>query len=330
MPIQITGVMQPENPQNDPFRRSNLIEILNEEIQKSNKNLSIDQNPQRNQIPPIWDPQGLLRPPPSVIPHQTQLRAHLPPLPQDTSSKTSPRQEPQQHVPQVTPVQQLVPPPIQHSAEQIPHPPAQQAAVSQQQPQQQSAHAVHAEPKSSGRVDHGDAEPGAEFVAERYSDGSHYEGYKKGQARHGRGILHYVNGGVYDGEWRDGKMEGRGTMYFASGNMAYEGEFRDDKFEGRGVLYNEDPEKFEGEYDYNDFGPLENRWVKYDGEFKNDSKEGRGTMYISNGERIEAEFMEDKIHGRGVYFTLRGQKIHGLWEDDRLVSIVTITEAHAQ
>ena len=79
-----------------------------------------------------------------------------------------------------------------------------------------------------------------DFIKESYSDGSFYEGQKKGSLRHGKGRLVYHTGAIYDGEWCEGKMEGYGTLYFADGSIAYAGDWRDDKFEGRGVLYNED------------------------------------------------------------------------------------------
>eukprot|EP01017_Pseudomicrothorax_dubius_P047283 TRINITY_DN846_c0_g4_i1.p1 TRINITY_DN846_c0_g4~~TRINITY_DN846_c0_g4_i1.p1 ORF type:complete len:339 (+),score=104.90 TRINITY_DN846_c0_g4_i1:480-1496(+) len=166
-----------------------------------------------------------------------------------------------------------------------------------------------------------------EWAEEHYSDGSHYRGFKRGDLRHGRGTLRYVNGGVYDGSWVDGKMEGFGRMLFASGNVAYEGWFREDKFDGEGILYNEEPEPCEEEFDYKDFGGLESKWTRYEGEFKNDNKEGHGKLFLSNGERFEGEFLDDRVHGRGSFYTLHGERVNGLWEDNKLISLENIEEA---
>jgi len=46
-------------------------------------------------------------------------------------------------------------------------------------------------------------------------------------ARHGRGVLRYINGDVYEGEFKGNKRNGRGIMRFASGGL-YKGEFQDE------------------------------------------------------------------------------------------------------
>ena len=42
----------------------------------------------------------------------------------------------------------------------------------------------------------------------------------------------------------------------------------DDKFEGFGVLYNEEPLKFDGEFNFSDMEKIEEYWIKYEGGFR--------------------------------------------------------------
>lgn len=37
------------------------------------------------------------------------------------------------------------------------------------------------------------------------------------------------------------------------------------------------------------------------GQFFEDSKNGNGVLYLSNGERFEGEFVNDAIHGEGIF-----------------------------
>ncbi len=45
-----------------------------------------------------------------------------------------------------------------------------------------------------------------------------------------------------------------------------------------------------------------------------DSKNGKGVFYLSNGEYFEGNFLNDTAQGEGVYATISGKKIRGIWE----------------
>jgi hypothetical protein len=44
-----------------------------------------------------------------------------------------------------------------------------------------------------------------------------------------------------------------------------------------------------------------------------DSKTGKGVLYLSNGEYFEGNFLNDTAQGEGVYTTMTGKKIRGIW-----------------
>jgi hypothetical protein len=45
-----------------------------------------------------------------------------------------------------------------------------------------------------------------------------------------------------------------------------------------------------------------------------DSKNGKGVLYLSNGEYFEGSFLNDTAQGEGVYTTMTGRKLRGIWE----------------
>jgi len=50
-----------------------------------------------------------------------------------------------------------------------------------------------------------------------------YEGTKKNNMRHGKGILYYKEGGKYVGNWKENKMDGFGVLYYPDDSIAYDG-----------------------------------------------------------------------------------------------------------
>ena len=120
------------------------------------------------------------------------------------------------------------------------------------------------------------------YVKEELAKGW-YEGGKVDGLRSGYGIFHYNGGGKYCGDWKDSKMHGKGTLYYADERIAYQGDWRNDSLNGKGKLYNENPQKVEGRFDFNDFDASEDIWVCYEGQFKDDDKSGFGVLILSNG-----------------------------------------------
>ena len=51
-------------------------------------------------------------------------------------------------------------------------------------------------------------------------------------------------------------MNGFGKLYYPSGKLAYEGEWKHNSFNGRGKVYNEDPQYFDGHFNFEDFDGL--------------------------------------------------------------------------
>eukprot|EP01015_Nassula_variabilis_P029316 TRINITY_DN6275_c0_g1_i3.p1 TRINITY_DN6275_c0_g1~~TRINITY_DN6275_c0_g1_i3.p1 ORF type:complete len:329 (+),score=47.84 TRINITY_DN6275_c0_g1_i3:66-1052(+) len=160
-----------------------------------------------------------------------------------------------------------------------------------------------------------------EYIQEKYSDGSVYQGEKKNGVRHGKGKFYYADGGVYDGEWQIGYMDGFGTLYYPGNKIAYQGQFKNDKFNGKGVVYNESPVPLNGMLDYSNFDSLEDHWVKYEGTFVEDNKDGSGTLYLVNGEKFIGGFKDDMIHGKGVFQRLDGKTVQGQWVNNNLTLV---------
>ena len=85
-------------------------------------------------------------------------------------------------------------------------------------------------------------------------------------------------------------------------------------------MYNETPEQVAGAFDFSNFDKLSNGWSHYEGYFRDDRKEGEGVLYLTNGEKIEANFLNDFINGTGLFFSLFGKVYQGTWVYNRLVS----------
>ena len=156
-------------------------------------------------------------------------------------------------------------------------------------------------------------------VDENAGDGSSYKGEVMRGKRQGRGTLTHADGSKYEGEWEDGEQNGFGTLTSNKENVIYEGEWRDGKYNGTGNLYNEDAEKLEGEFDYNDFVQLKNYWYRFEGEFENGKWNGLGTLYLTNNERFVGRFRSGKIHGTGTYYLSGGKNTTGEWRENNFV-----------
>lgn len=108
------------------------------------------------------------------------------------------------------------------------------------------------------------------------------------------------DGTVFVSHWENDAFSERGTKFDADGNMIYNGTYKKGKRSGQGTQYNE-------------FG-----LVVYTGEWFNDRYNGKGTLYLSNGCRVDGEFVDGKINGHATVTNKRGRKLYeGNWKNNR-------------
>lgn len=49
-------------------------------------------------------------------------------------------------------------------------------------------------------------------------------------------------------------------------------------------------------------------------------KNGKGVLHLSNGERLEGNFLADSVEGPGVYYCQNGTRVTGNWVGNRKVA----------
>jgi len=130
--------------------------------------------------------------------------------------------------------------------------------------------------------------------------------------------MFYNDGTSYEGYWKNDKREGPGLLLSKENQEIYRGEFKDDVFEGKGRLYNMKARIIKENFNYIDFSRLGESWVMYEGEFIRGKKEGNGVLILSNGEKFEGRFKEDRIDGKGKFFKSDGAVVEKVWIDDKL------------
>ena len=126
-------------------------------------------------------------------------------------------------------------------------------------------------------------------------EGLTYEGEKKGEQKHGYGVLKLNGEEVYAGEWENGRMCGKGR------------------------LRNVRAEDVEGMYDYRNFQELGNFWIVYEGDFKDNRCDGMGDLVLSNEEKFVGKFESGVVQGEGCFYRKNGEMELGLWENNLLV-----------
>lgn len=107
-----------------------------------------------------------------------------------------------------------------------------------------------------------------------------YEGEKRGNIRHGNGVLYYSNGLLYEGEFRNGLRCGYGILKFNHIEI-YNGDWVEDEMEGQGKIRNcaiINKKKSMGKS-----SSILNKWISYTGELKGSRLEGEGTLYLQGG-----------------------------------------------
>jgi hypothetical protein len=139
----------------------------------------------------------------------------------------------------------------------------------------------------------------------------YYEGEFKHSARHGHGTMNYRSGNYYIGEWRSNEKNGHGIMYWTlNGNEKYEGDWLNGLQHGNGV--------------HIFFNIKQGTCNYYEGEFHEGLRSGYGTFYYADGSKYEGEWRDNVKHGIGEYSFANGTIQRGVFENDKIISIVEI------
>ncbi len=78
-----------------------------------------------------------------------------------------------------------------------------------------------------------------------YSTGAVYTGQWRGGLRHGKGKMHWLDGGKYDGEWQFNQACGKGKFFHTDGDT-FDGEWLNNKANGFGTYSNVKGANYEG------------------------------------------------------------------------------------
>ena len=97
------------------------------------------------------------------------------------------------------------------------------------------------------------------------------------------------------GQHKNDEITGFGviTWYRKDGSTVsiYEGNLKSFKFHGHGKKTT-----FDGD----------GKKIIWEGEYKNSKKNGKGVLIYPDGKRLEGEWVDDNIHGAGIWFGLNG------------------------
>ena len=157
-----------------------------------------------------------------------------------------------------------------------------------------------------------------EIVIENFADNAHYEGEKIDDKRSGKGKMSYSNGSFYEGYWRNDFKDGDGVYYNSSGHEIYRGIWKNNQYNEKGRLYNQNIKDLKEEFNYLDFDNIDDFWIFYEGDFKDGVKEGIGSLLLSNGEKIEGIWKENRLNGRARFYKSNGGVVEGIWLDNRM------------
>ena len=130
------------------------------------------------------------------------------------------------------------------------------------------------------------------------------------------------NNDTYEGEMIGKTRNGYGILRNQRNSEIYNGDWKMDKFHGIGAFTNSSCEKFEGFFDYKNFGVLGKKWKKYEGDFLEGKKQGLGRLYLGNDESFHGYFKDDMINGKGTFLRKNGEIIIGKWRNNELVEIL--------
>ncbi|CAD8095382.1 unnamed protein product [Paramecium primaurelia] len=147
------------------------------------------------------------------------------------------------------------------------------------------------------------------FETEQASKG----GSKKLITQDGFGVETTPNGLTYEGFFNAGKKQGMGKLINDENEIIYEGYFHENQFHRTGILKNQNAQICQEAFNYKDFNQLGEKWARYDGDFNFGQQDGYGQLVLTNAERYTGLFKNGKVHGAGVFQTLDGKQIKGVW-----------------
>ncbi|CAL1528059.1 unnamed protein product [Lymnaea stagnalis] len=152
-----------------------------------------------------------------------------------------------------------------------------------------------------------------------------YEGeWVKGK-KHGHGKLVMKDGTYYEGQFTDGEITGNGFKFFSSSNAKYTGQFLNGEMHGEGMMHYKDGSIYKGDWYKNrrqGYGTLwTNMKAVYEGSFYEDAKDGQDNpcfiiIFVSNGDRYEGHWTQDKRNGLGELWCADGSQYEGNFVND--------------
>ncbi|CCW59828.1 unnamed protein product [Phytomonas sp. EM1] len=154
------------------------------------------------------------------------------------------------------------------------------------------------------------------------------------QLPHGRGMLHFSEGGTHNGVWRNGKAHGYGERSYANGDL-YLGEWVDGVRCGSGEFIYAEGHRFKGTYANNEpngygvFVAVNND--RYAGRWLNGCKDGKGQEVLHDGQRFVGRWRNGKKQGRGrLYLPGIASPIYGVWNNDEFFRELTSAEVKGE
>ena len=124
-----------------------------------------------------------------------------------------------------------------------------------------------------------------------FSDNGLYIGQFNEKIIHGKGVYIWNSGNYYVGTWKNQKEEGLGKNFDVNDKLVYEGELHNGERHGIGTLF----------YDKG----------KYVGSFEFGRLNGKGIYTWKNGDKWEGYFLNNNLHGIGIYYPF-GKKPYDL------------------
>ena len=121
-----------------------------------------------------------------------------------------------------------------------------------------------------------------------YPNNEKYEGAWENNQRKGEGVMTFTNGDKYKGEFFNDSITGKGNLSCIDGSI-YTGDFKEGKKSGQGT--NLISLKIIGVMIY----PSKE---KYEGFWENDQRNGKGITTLVNGDKMEANYLNDVISGK--------------------------------
>ncbi len=194
-----------------------------------------------------------------------------------------------------------------------------------------------------------------------FTNGDKFVGEYKNGKKHGQGIYTHANGDNYVGEYKNGIRHGQGTFTFADG-ANYVGNFKDEKRHGQGTYTFSDGRVWQGQWrndewvsgnkyaagEYNQLSNLPNCpgspalvsnidkvpfWSncygiininigEYSGdiseaEYIDDKRNGIGIYKYADGSKYVGQFKDDMRHGQGTFTHASGDKYVGEFKNDK-------------